>query len=142
MNRSLKMKIQLRKRLEFPSQFEGVQFKIGCFNSFLIWYLILLIWIVHYVRFYYQQDEPEEEVAFQCTLAFSYLLAYVTRLNDQNRKGKHNSFMRLTLFANLSFRISGTKGLKPRIKPRPQAVSKQDLPTDKCVKSKAKDVCP
>ena len=89
------MKIQLRKKLDFPSQFEGNQLKIGHFNSFLIWYLILLIWIVHYVNFFYQQDEPEEEIAFQFVLAISCFLAYVARLNDENRKGKH--IFKLTL---------------------------------------------
>ena len=62
--------------------------KIGSFNSFWIWYLILLIWVVHYIKFFYQQDEPEEELAFMFVLTVSCLLAYITRLNDENRKGK------------------------------------------------------
>ena len=63
--------------------------KIGRFNSYLVWYLILLIWIIHYIKFFDQQDEPEEELAFQFVLGVSCVLAYVTRLNDQNRKGEY-----------------------------------------------------
>ena len=76
-------------------------------------------------------------------LSISCVLAYITRLNDERRKGKSlkvtNNLMTLTHSCFL-----GTQGLEARIKPRPSLNEDMEVrkASDLLAKVKALEICP